>query len=340
MENLQANLTLIQQRLAVASDGKYPIPKLIAVTKTHPAEDILPLQNLGVTDIGENKVQEIMEKLPALEKNFRIHLIGRLQSNKVKYIIDHVCLIHSVDRLSLAQEIDRQAQKHNRVMPVLIQVSPCGEAQKGGLPHEELMPFLRTVSQLPGLPGETPAQLLSELLARLTAEDMESLQHYEERLTALEEVLLAQQAEDFDKKIFRIRRKLSVLAGYYAQLDDLYAVLADAIPDAEEHVQRLLEHLSGKAQRLLTMTEQEKEYSLQLREMHQTQVDMRQNQIMKILTIVTTVFLPLSLIAGWYGMNFRNMPELTAEHGYLVICIVSVVCVLVELWIFKRKKWF
>lgn len=95
-----------------------------------------------------------------------------------------------------------------------------------------------------------------------------------------------------------------------------------------------------KAQRLLTMTEQEKEYSLQLREMHQTQVDMRQNQIMKILTIVTTVFLPLSLIAGWYGMNFQNMPELTAEHGYLVICIVSVVCVLVELWIFKRKKWF
>ena len=67
---------------------------------------------------------------------------------------------------------------------------------------------------------------------------------------------------------------------------------------------------------------------------------MRQNQIMKILTIVTTVFLPLSLIAGWYGMNFQNMPELTAEHGYLVICIVSVVCVLVELWIFKRKKWF
>ena len=132
MENLQANLTLIQQRLAAASDGKYPVPKLIAVTKTHPAEDILPLQNLGVTDIGENKVQEIMEKLPALEKNFRIHLIGRLQSNKVKYIIDHVCLIHSVDRLSLAQEIDRQAQK-------------------GGLPPEELIPFLRTVSQLPGL---------------------------------------------------------------------------------------------------------------------------------------------------------------------------------------------
>lgn len=151
MEELQANLTLIQARLAAATEGKYPVPKLIAVTKTHSAEEILPLKALDVTDIGENKVQEIMEKLPALEKNFQIHLIGRLQSNKVKYIIDHVCLIHSVDRLSLAQEIDKQAQKHGKVMPVLVQVSPCGEAQKGGLPPEELMPFLRTLSQLPGL---------------------------------------------------------------------------------------------------------------------------------------------------------------------------------------------
>ena len=76
-----------------------------------------------------------------------------------------------------------------------------------------------------------------------------------------------------------------------------------------------------------------------MREMHQTQLDMRQNQIMKILTIVTTVFLPLSLIAGWYGMNFVNMPELTAQHGYLAVCIISVVCIIVELVIFKWKKW-
>jgi PLP dependent protein len=152
MENLKQNLDSVMQRLEKASsDGGYPTPKLIAVTKTHPAEEILPLKSLGVTDIGENRVQEIVEKLPALEKNFQIHLIGRLQSNKVKYIIEHVCLIHSVDRLSLAQEIDRQAQKHGVVMPVLVQVSPCGEEQKGGLPPEELMPFLRTLSGMPGL---------------------------------------------------------------------------------------------------------------------------------------------------------------------------------------------
>lgn len=148
---LAARLAVIRDNLTRASEGRYPVPKLIAVTKTHPAEDILPLRELGVTDIGENRVQELEEKLPALERNFDIHLIGRLQSNKVKYIIEDVCLIHSLDRLSLAQEIDRQAQKAGRVMPVLVQVSPAGEEQKGGMPPEEVLPFLREVRGMPGL---------------------------------------------------------------------------------------------------------------------------------------------------------------------------------------------
>lgn len=148
---LAARLAVIRENLAKASEGRYPVPKLIAVTKTHPAEDILPLKKLGITDIGENRVQELEEKLPALERNFHIHLIGRLQSNKVKYIIEDVCLIHSLDRLSLAQEIDRQAQKTGRVMPVLVQVSPAGEEQKGGMPPEEVLPFLREVRGMPGL---------------------------------------------------------------------------------------------------------------------------------------------------------------------------------------------
>ena len=148
---LAARLAVIRDNLTRTSEGRYPVPKLIAVTKTHPAEDILPLRELGVTDIGENRAQELEEKLPALERNFHIHLIGRLQSNKVKYIIEDVCLIHSLDRLSLAQEIDRQAQKAGRVMPVLVQVSPAGEEQKGGMPPEQVLPFLRKVREMPGL---------------------------------------------------------------------------------------------------------------------------------------------------------------------------------------------
>ena len=150
-ELLRARVEAVRANLAAASQGRYPVPKLVAVTKTHPAEMILPLRDMGVEDIGENRVQEIEEKLPALKENFRIHLIGRLQSNKVKYIIENVCLIQSLDRLSLAAEIDRQAQKHLCVMPVLVQVSPAGEPQKGGLPPEDVRAFLREVSRMPGL---------------------------------------------------------------------------------------------------------------------------------------------------------------------------------------------
>ncbi len=151
MEQLSRRLAEIREALAGASEGLYAPPKLIAVTKTHPAEEILPLQALGVMDIGENRVQEILEKLPFLKEKFHIHQIGRLQTNKVKYIIEDVCLIQSLDRLSLAQEIDRQAQKHGVVMPVLLQVSPAGEEQKGGMPPQEVRPFLETVRHMPGL---------------------------------------------------------------------------------------------------------------------------------------------------------------------------------------------
>ena len=123
----------------------------MAVTKTHPLADILPLAEMGVTDVGENRVQEIRAKLPGLTENFRVHLIGRLQSNKVKYIMGRVCMIQSLDRWPLAEEIDRQAGLHGLTMPVLVQVSPVGEPQKGGLDPAETEDFIRRASRLPGL---------------------------------------------------------------------------------------------------------------------------------------------------------------------------------------------
>ena len=137
--------------LETASEGRYPVPRIIAVTKTHPAEDILPLMELNLTEIGENRVQEITEKWPDLQGKFRFHCIGRLQTNKVKYIMDKVCLIQSLDRMNLALEIDRQAQKAGVRMPVLVQVSPAGEEQKGGMPPEDVRAFLNEVRHMDGL---------------------------------------------------------------------------------------------------------------------------------------------------------------------------------------------
>ena len=148
---LKENVEAVQHLLEKESEKWGRVPRLIAVTKFATPEMILPLYDLGVRDIGENKVQVLREKLPSLEGKFQIHLIGRLQSNKVKYIIDDVSMIHSLDRMSLAQEIDRQAQLHNKRMDVLVQVNIAGEEQKGGLPPEEVIPFLRACSVLPGL---------------------------------------------------------------------------------------------------------------------------------------------------------------------------------------------
>jgi pyridoxal phosphate enzyme (YggS family) len=96
-------------------------------------------------------VQEVVEKLPLLNSEYSIHLIGQLQTNKVKYIINSVDMIQSLDRDSLAVEIDRQAKKAGVIMPVLVQVNIAREPQKGGICEEELIPFLERASRMEGI---------------------------------------------------------------------------------------------------------------------------------------------------------------------------------------------
>ena len=150
-EELERRVALVRQDLEEAANGRYPVPKLIAVTKTHSAEEILPLAEMGITEIGENRVQELLTKLPALRDSFRIHLIGRLQRNKVKQIVGDVCMIQSVDSEPLAMEIHNRALAAGRRMPVLVEISPAGEEQKGGVPFEETEAFLKKIAPLEGL---------------------------------------------------------------------------------------------------------------------------------------------------------------------------------------------
>ena len=105
---------------------------LVAVTKLHTVEEINEAIDCGITDIGENKVQEIMDKFDHV-KPVRWHLIGHLQTNKVKYIIDKVSMIHSVDSLKLAQEINKRAEQHGLDMDILIQVNSAMEESKFGI---------------------------------------------------------------------------------------------------------------------------------------------------------------------------------------------------------------
>ena len=111
---------------------------LIAVSKTKPVEMLSEIYDLGERNFGENKVQELTEKEEVLPKDIHWHMIGHLQRNKVKYIIDKVTLIHAVDRYSLLKEIEKQAAKRDLEMPVLIQVNIAKEESKHGFEVEEI----------------------------------------------------------------------------------------------------------------------------------------------------------------------------------------------------------
>ncbi len=118
--------------------------KLISVSKTYPAENILEAYQTGHKIYGENKVQELVEKHEQLPKDIEWHLIGHLQSNKVKYIAPFVSLIHSVDSLKLLQEINKQALKNNRVISCLLQIYIASEETKFGLSEEECLALIHS----------------------------------------------------------------------------------------------------------------------------------------------------------------------------------------------------
>ena len=122
---------------------------LVAVSKTHPPETVLELYEQGQRDFGENRVQELIPKWEALPKDIRWHLIGHLQTNKVKYIAPFVHMIHSVDSLKLLREIDKQAEKAGRIIPCLLQIHIAREETKFGLDRDELFELLDALQQDP-----------------------------------------------------------------------------------------------------------------------------------------------------------------------------------------------
>ena len=148
--NIRENLEEVERRITAAAERsgrKRSDITLIAVTKTHPAEMMNEARELGVTDRGENKPQEVRDKYADV-KPVRWHLIGHLQTNKVKYVIDKVCLIHSVDSVKLMDEIERQAEKHDITMDILIQVNISGEETKSGIKPEEIYDLIEHAGKL------------------------------------------------------------------------------------------------------------------------------------------------------------------------------------------------
>ena len=147
-ENLQEVEERIQEACRRAGRDRSEVT-LVAVSKTKPVAILQEAYDLGVRVFGENKVQEIREKYEVLPKDIEWHMIGHLQTNKVKYIVDKVRLIHSVDSLRLAEVIEKEAEKHNRVVDILLEVNVAEEESKFGLKMPEVIPMAEKVVQLP-----------------------------------------------------------------------------------------------------------------------------------------------------------------------------------------------
>ena len=150
MENIRENIESIRKRIAdavVRAGRDADDIKLISVTKTVDIDKVEEAIVAGALDAGENKPQELARKYEVLGDKIRWHQIGSLQTNKVKYIIDKVCMIHSLDREGLAEEIDKRANKAGRVIDCLVQVNISGEESKHGMSREEVEPFVRLVAE-------------------------------------------------------------------------------------------------------------------------------------------------------------------------------------------------
>ncbi len=151
---LKENLKKVEENIQKACDRagrKREEVTLIAVSKTKPIEDIEEILEENVIDFGENKVQELCDKYEKISRPVNWHLIGHLQTNKVKYVVDKVALIHSVDSYKLAEQINKEAKKKNTVVPILLQVNIAREDTKFGLEKEEVLPLIEKIKDMEGI---------------------------------------------------------------------------------------------------------------------------------------------------------------------------------------------
>lgn len=151
---IEENINSIKKRIsesAVKSGRKADDIKIIAVTKTIDIQRIYEVVRVGLKDLGENRVQELTDKFPMLGGVPDWHLIGHLQTNKVKYIIDKVKMIHSLDRRELAEEMQKQAEKKGCIVDTLIQVNIAEEESKFGIKIEETTEFIKSISKMPNI---------------------------------------------------------------------------------------------------------------------------------------------------------------------------------------------
>jgi magnesium transporter len=191
-----------------------------------------------------------------------------------------------------------------------------------------------------GRTGSLPERTLFLLVEKIAVSDMNLIRSLDETETILEEKLLAGEKHDYPREIFRLRQKTLVLTQYAGLMVDLLDLL-------EENQNRLMRPesigmfrlIGTRLDRVERAATTLRESVAQLREAYQAQVDIDANLMMRLFTVVSVIFLPLTVITGWFGMNFKNMPELSWTYGYPAAAVVSVLVTIGIIWFCKRRKY-
>ena len=187
----------------------------------------------------------------------------------------------------------------------------------------------------------TISRFLYDFLVSFIDNDLIFLEKIEKEISDIEEDVLDGRTDKVSYRVLRIKKMIAGFYHYYSQLMDIGDELSVNEEDFfDDDALRMFRIYTERVSRLSEETQQLREYAMQVQDVYQSEIGIRQNDVMKMLTIVTTIFLPLTLIAGWYGMNFRYMPELHYKYAYPTVIIISILIVIISLIIFKKKKYW
>ncbi len=183
-------------------------------------------------------------------------------------------------------------------------------------------------------------RFLHDFLEQIVEHDLSILEHYEYELNQIEDEVLSSDGQGNLARVNEIRSDIRRLLVHYEQLIDMTQELEENengffSEDNLRYIHLFMNYISRRHSTATSL----RDYTMQVRDLHNTQLEVRQNKTMTLLTVITTIFMPLTLIAGWYGMNFRYMPELEWRFGYLAVFLLSVAVIVCCLILFKRKKW-
>ncbi|MBQ8967117.1 CorA family divalent cation transporter [Ruminococcus sp.] len=183
-------------------------------------------------------------------------------------------------------------------------------------------------------------RFLYDFLEQIVHRDQQVMERYEAELDDIEHSIMTDMKDTYPRRINEIRSDLRDLRIHYEQLMDLGQELEENENNFfKQDNLRYFRLFNQRMELLHDIAASLRDYTIQVRDLYQSQLDVRQNHIMTVLTIVTTVFTPLTLITGWYGMNFVHMPELAWKASYPIVILLSIAIVAGCLWFFKKKKW-